>query len=50
MTMTCLCGSRERRCCAVSACIHLALYLTGYRSIPTIGWLFCCRSWWDSSW
>jgi predicted lipoprotein with Yx(FWY)xxD motif len=25
---------------AVSACIHLALYLTGYRSIPTIGWLF----------
>jgi predicted lipoprotein with Yx(FWY)xxD motif len=25
---------------AVSACIHLTLYLTGYRSIPTIGWLF----------
>jgi len=25
---------------AGSACIHLALYLTGYRSIPTIGWLF----------
>jgi predicted lipoprotein with Yx(FWY)xxD motif len=25
---------------AVSACIHLDLYLTGYRSIPTIGWLF----------
>jgi predicted lipoprotein with Yx(FWY)xxD motif len=25
---------------AVSACIHLGLYLTGYRSIPTIGWLF----------
>jgi hypothetical protein len=25
---------------AVSASIHLALYLTGYRSIPTIGWLF----------
>jgi predicted lipoprotein with Yx(FWY)xxD motif len=25
---------------AVSTCIHLALYLTGYRSIPTIGWLF----------
>src|SRR5690349_19363129 len=24
----------------VSACIHLGLYLTGYRSIPTIGWLF----------
>ena len=24
----------------VSASIHLALYLTGYRSIPTIGWLF----------
>ena len=25
---------------AVSASIHLDLYLTGYRSIPTIGWLF----------
>jgi predicted lipoprotein with Yx(FWY)xxD motif len=25
---------------AVSASIHLSLYLTGYRSIPTIGWLF----------
>jgi predicted lipoprotein with Yx(FWY)xxD motif len=25
---------------AVSAGIHLYLYLTGYRSIPTIGWLF----------
>jgi len=25
---------------AASASIHLALYLTGYRSIPTIGWLF----------
>jgi predicted lipoprotein with Yx(FWY)xxD motif len=25
---------------AVSAVIHLGLYLTGYRSIPTIGWLF----------
>jgi len=25
---------------AVSAAIHLDLYLTGYRSIPTIGWLF----------
>ena len=25
---------------AVSAGIHLDLYLTGYRSIPTIGWLF----------
>src|SRR5690349_67255 len=24
----------------VSACIHLGLYLTGYRSIPAIGWLF----------
>ena len=24
----------------VSAGIHLVLYLTGYRSIPTIGWLF----------
>src|ERR1700749_2661291 len=24
----------------VSACIHLVLYLTGYRAIPTIGWLF----------
>jgi predicted lipoprotein with Yx(FWY)xxD motif len=25
---------------AVSAAIHLGLYLTGYKSIPTIGWLF----------
>src|SRR5580700_5534651 len=25
---------------AVSAGIHLDLYVTGYRSIPTIGWLF----------
>jgi predicted lipoprotein with Yx(FWY)xxD motif len=25
---------------AASAAIHLDLYLTGYRSIPTIGWLF----------
>src|SRR5712691_4356096 len=25
---------------AVSAVIHLDMYLTGYRSIPTIGWLF----------
>jgi hypothetical protein len=25
---------------AISAGIHLDLYLTGYRSIPTIGWLF----------
>ncbi len=25
---------------AVSASVHLYLYLTGYRSIPTIGWLF----------
>jgi predicted lipoprotein with Yx(FWY)xxD motif len=25
---------------AVSAAIHLDLYLTGYRTIPTIGWLF----------
>jgi len=25
---------------AVSASIHLGLYLTGYKSIPTIGWLF----------
>lgn len=24
----------------VSACVHLVLYLTGYRAIPTIGWLF----------
>jgi hypothetical protein len=23
-----------------TAAIHLDLYLTGYRSIPTIGWLF----------
>jgi predicted lipoprotein with Yx(FWY)xxD motif len=25
---------------AASASVHLALYLTGYESIPTIGWLF----------
>src|SRR6516164_3902270 len=25
---------------AASAAIHLDLFLTGYRSIPTIGWLF----------
>jgi plastocyanin len=25
---------------AVTAAIHLDLYLTGYRSIPTVGWLF----------
>ncbi len=29
---------------AVSASIHLALYLTGYRSIPTIGWLFLLQA------
>jgi len=29
---------------AVSACIHLDLYLTGYRSIPTIGWLFLAQA------
>jgi predicted lipoprotein with Yx(FWY)xxD motif len=28
----------------VSACIHLALYLTGYRAIPTIGWLFLVQA------
>ena len=26
--------------CALPICIHLDLYLTGYRKIPTIGWLF----------
>ena len=25
---------------AATATIHLDLYLTGYRTIPTIGWLF----------
>jgi hypothetical protein len=25
---------------AATAAIHLDLYLTGYRTIPTIGWLF----------
>ena len=25
---------------AATGAIHLDLYLTGYRSIPTIGWLF----------
>ena len=29
---------------AVSAGIHLDLYLTGYRSIPTIGWLFLLQA------
>ena len=29
---------------AVSASIHLDLYLTGYRSIPTIGWLFLLQA------
>ncbi len=29
---------------AVSAGIHLYLYLTGYRSIPTIGWLFLVQA------
>ena len=28
----------------VSACIHLVLYLTGYRAIPTIGWLFLVQA------
>ena len=28
----------------VSACIHLGLYLTGYRSIPAIGWLFLVQA------
>ena len=28
----------------VSSCIHLALYLTGYRAIPTIGWLFLVQA------
>src|SRR3984893_267488 len=28
----------------VSACIHLGLYLSGYRSIPTIGWLFLVQA------
>ena len=26
-----------------TAAIHLDLYLTGYRTIPTIGWLSGCR-------
>jgi predicted lipoprotein with Yx(FWY)xxD motif len=29
---------------SVSAGIHLDLYLTGYRTIPTIGWLFLVQS------
>src|SRR6266516_7119369 len=28
----------------VSSCIHLVLYLTGYRAIPTIGWLFLVQA------
>ena len=29
---------------AVSAGIHLGLYLTGYRSIPAVGWLFLVQA------
>jgi hypothetical protein len=28
---------------AATGAIHLDLYLTGYRSIPVIGWLSCSR-------
>ena len=34
------CGWRERPSWWPPRGIHLDLYLTGYRSIPTIGWLF----------
>src|SRR5260221_6152202 len=29
---------------AAAGAIHLDLYLTGYRSIPTIGWLFLLQT------
>ena len=35
---------------AGSAGIHLDLYLTGYRSIPVIGWLFLVQLAWVSCW
>jgi predicted lipoprotein with Yx(FWY)xxD motif len=34
------CGSRGRCCSSCPPAFTLVLYLTGYRSIPTIGWLF----------
>jgi len=35
-----LCGAVGAALLAASGAIHLDLYLTGYRTIPTIGWLF----------
>ncbi len=35
-----LCGAAGAVLLGASAAIHLDLYLTGYRTIPTIGWLF----------
>ncbi|HEX6519450.1 MAG TPA: hypothetical protein VF070_05460 [Streptosporangiaceae bacterium] len=35
-----LCGAAGAGVLIASGAIHLDLYLTGYRSIPTIGWLF----------
>ncbi len=35
-----LCGAAGAALLGASASIHLDLYLTGYRTIPTIGWLF----------
>jgi predicted lipoprotein with Yx(FWY)xxD motif len=35
-----MCGAAGAGLLVASGAIHLDLYLTGYRSIPTIGWLF----------
>jgi predicted lipoprotein with Yx(FWY)xxD motif len=35
-----LCGAAGAAVLTASGAIHLDLYLTGYRTIPTIGWLF----------
>jgi predicted lipoprotein with Yx(FWY)xxD motif len=35
-----LCGAAGAGILTASGAIHLDLYLTGYRTIPTIGWLF----------
>jgi hypothetical protein len=34
------CGEPGGRLLIAAGAIHLDLYLTGYRSIPAIGWLF----------
>src|SRR5713226_9581523 len=35
-----MCGAAGAGLLVASGAIHLDLYLTGYRTIPTIGWLF----------